>query len=140
MKIATLAVSATAFLHLKGPDGQHLYEDAKPVGIDLYGPGSAEASVIETAQSQRALKRMQDNDNKVVLPPIEVQREETTADLVAYTAGVRNIEIDGPDGEPLIGNALSTALYSNPALGWIKTQVIKFVADWGNFKSGSTAN
>jgi len=137
MKIATLAVSPTAFLHLKGPDQQFLYEDTKPVGIDLYGPGSPEAAVIETGQSQRALKRMQDNDNKVVLPPIETQREETTADLVAYTAGVRNIEIDGPDGQPLIGKALSTALYSDPALGWIKTQVIRFVADWGNFKAGS---
>lgn len=153
MKIATLAVSPIAFLHLKGPDGQHLYEEDKsefqplngkkpplPVGIELYGPGSTEAAVIETAQSQRALKRMQDNDNKVVLPPIEVQRAETTADLVAYTAGVRNIEIDGPDGQPLIGKALATALYSDPALGWIKSQVIKFVADWGNFKGGSTAN
>lgn len=140
MKIATLAVAPTAFLHLKGPDGLHLYEDGKAVGIDLYGPGSPEAAVIETAQSQRALKRMQDNDNKVVLPPIEVQREETTADLVAYTAGVRNIEFDGPDGQPLIGKALATALYSDPALGWIKSQVIKFVGDWGNFKGGSTAN
>jgi hypothetical protein len=137
MKIATLAVSPTAFLHLKGPDGALLYDDTKPVGIDLYGPGSAEAAVIEAAQSARAIARMQENDNKVVLPSIEIQREETTADLVAYTAAIRNIEIDGPDGQPLIGKALATALYSDPTLGWIKPQVIKFTQNWGHFKQGS---
>ncbi|WP_242183218.1 hypothetical protein [Sphingomonas sp. CARO-RG-8B-R24-01] len=137
MKIATLAVSPTAFLHLKGPDGQHLYEAGKPVGIDLFGPGSPEAAVIESAQSARAIKRMQDNDNKIAMPSIEVQREETTADLIAYTAGLRNIEIDGSGDQPLSGNALLTALYSDPALGWIKVQVIKFVADWGKFMPGS---
>jgi hypothetical protein len=137
MKIATLAVAATAFLHLKGPDGQHLYEDGRAVGIDLYGPGSPEAAVIEAAQSSRAIKRMQDNDNKIAMPAMEVQREETTADLVAYTAGFRNIDMDGADGSPLSGKALYVAVYSDPALGWIKSQVIKFVADWGKFMPGS---
>lgn len=137
MKIATLAVSSTAFLHLKGPDGQHLYEDGKPVGIDLFGPGSSEAAVIESAQSARAIKRMADNDNKIAMPSIEVQREETTADLIAYTADFRNIEYDGPDKKPLVGKALFSAVYSDPALGWIKVQVIKFVADWGKFMPGS---
>jgi len=137
MKIATLAVSPTAFLHLKGPDGAHLYEDGRAVGIVLYGPGSTEAAIIEAAQSARAIKRMQDNDGKIALPPIDVQRAETTADLLAYTADVRNIEIDGPDGTPLTGHALFTALYSDPALGWIKTQVVKFLGEWGNFLPGS---
>lgn len=137
MKFNALAVSPTAFLHLKGPDGAHLYDDTKPVGLDLYGPGSPEAAVIEAAQSARAIARMQENDNKVVLPSIEIQREETTADLVAYTAAIRNIEIDGPDGQPLIGKDLTAALYTDLGYGWVKPQVIKFIQSWGNFKQGS---
>ncbi|MDN4632317.1 hypothetical protein QCD71_12385 [Sphingomonas sp. PsM26] len=137
MKIATLAVSPTAFLHLKGPDGQLLYDDGKPVGIDLYGPGSDEAAAIESAQSARTIKRMQDNDMKIAVPSVETQREETTADLVAYTAAFRHLEHDGPDGQPLVGNHLAAAIYSDPKFGWVKPQVMKFVADWGKFMPGS---
>lgn len=134
MKIATLAVAATAFLHLKAPDGTtFLYDDGKPVGIDLYGPGSDEAAKIESAQSARAIKRMQDNDNKISLPPVETQRAEAADDLAALTAGFHHIEHDGPDGQPLAGRPLYHAVYSDPALGWIKAQVIKFVGDWGKF-------
>ena len=62
MKIASLAVAATAFLHLKGPDGAFLYDGKEKVGIDLYGPGSPEFAQVEERQSARALKRMQDTD------------------------------------------------------------------------------
>lgn len=137
MKIASLAVAVTAFLHLKGPNGEFLYDAGQPVGIDLYGPGSNEAAVIESAKSARAIKRMQENDNKYVLPSIETQREEETADLVAYTAGFRHLEYDGPGGQPLLGNQLAIAIYSDPKFGWIKPQVDKFVADWGKFVIGS---
>jgi len=137
MKIATLAVAATAFLHLKGPDGSLLYEGDEKVGIMLYGPGSPEFARVEERQTARAIKRMQDNDNKVSLAPFEERRNDATEDLSALTAGFRHIEHDGPDGEPLIGAALHAAVYADPGLGWIKEQVTKFVGDWGKFKPGS---
>jgi hypothetical protein len=139
MKIAVLAVAATAFLHLKGPDGSYLYDDAtkEPVGIDLFGPGSRESAEVESRQSSRAIKRMQDNDNKISFPPIEQQRAEAADDLVALTCGFRHIEHDSPDGQPLGGSALYHAVYSDPSLGWIKAQVVKFQADWGKFTPGS---
>lgn len=140
MKIASLAVAATAFLHLKGPDGTHLYDNGQKVGIDLYGPGSPEYARIEERQSARAIKRMQDNDNKIALVPIEQRRTEAAEDLTVLTAGVRHIEHDAADGTPLTGTALVTALYSDPTLGWIKEQVVKFVGDWGKFTPGSATS
>ncbi|MCU6454353.1 hypothetical protein LPN01_09700 [Sphingomonas sp. A2-49] len=139
MKIKTLAVAATAFLHLKGPDGTFLYEaDKSPVGIDLFGPGSGEFAKIEERQSARTIKRMQDNDNKVAHVPVEQRRAESAEDLADLTADFRNIDHDSTDGTPLVGRALHIAVYSDPALGWIKEQVVKFVGDWGKF-TGSSA-
>ncbi|WP_294353317.1 hypothetical protein [uncultured Sphingomonas sp.] len=137
MKIKTLAVSATAFLHLKGPDGTHLYDGKTPVGIDLFGPGSPEYARIEERQSARTIKRMQDNDNKLAHVPIEQRRVESSEDLADLTKDFRNIEHDGEDGQPLTGRALHIGVYADPALGWIKEQVIKFVGDWGKFTPGS---
>ena len=140
MKIAHLAVSQTAFLHLKSPDGTYLYEKGSPVGIDLYGPGSDEAAEVESRSSARAVKRMQDNDNKISFPPIEEQRAQSLEDLMSLTAVFRNIEHDGPDGQPLSGKDLYRAVYADPAFGWIKVQAFKFQADWGKFLPGSTGS
>ena len=139
MKIATLAVAATAFLHLKGPDGTHLYEGKEPVGIDLFGPGSPEHARIEERQSARAVKRMQDNDGKVSLAPVEQRRAEAADDLAALTAGFRHIEHE-VDGRQLAGVELHTAVYADPTLGWIKDQVARFVGDWGKFTPGSATS
>jgi hypothetical protein len=140
MKIALLAVATTAFLHLKGPDGTFLYDNDQKVGLDLFGPGSPEYARIEERQSARTIKRMQDNDNKISHVPIAERRSEATEDLADLTAGVRNLEHDGPDGNPLAGRDLVTALYSDPKLGWIKEQVVKFVGDWGKFTPGSATS
>lgn len=140
MKIAVLAVAATAFLHLKGPDGSFLYDQGEQVGIDLYGPGSPQYARIEERQSARAIKRMQDNDNKISHVPIQQRRTEAAEDLAELTAGVRLIEHDDAAGNPLSGSALVIALYSDPALGWIKEQVVRFVGDWGKFTPGSATS
>ncbi len=139
MKIATLAAVRTAFLHLKSPAGEHLYDSGKPVGIDVFGPGSEEAQRVEARQTERAMKRMQDNDNKFSMPPVETARAEATEDLVALTAGFRNIDHNGEDGQPLSGVDLYRAVYSDPELGWIKEQFDRFKRDWGKFMPGSSA-
>ncbi len=140
MKIVKLAVSASGFLHLKGPDGALLYEDEDKVGIELYSPGSPQFARVEERQTARAIKRMQDNDNKVSLASIEDRRSEATEDLAELTAYFLHIEHDDEDGKPLTGAALHAAVYSDPGLGWIKEQVTKFVGDWGKFKPGSAGN
>jgi hypothetical protein len=140
MKIAALAVATTAFMHLKGPDGVPLYEGAEKVGIELFGPGSQEFAQVEERQSARALRRMQENDNKIALAPIDTRRAEAAEDLVTLTARFHHIEHDGPDGRPLSGLDLHSAVYSDPKFGWIKEQATKFVGDWGKFTPGSAGS
>lgn len=140
MKIATLAVANTAFLHLKAPDGTLLYDGKEKVGIDLFSPGSPEYGQVEERRSARTVKRMADNDNKIAHVPLDELRVENAQDLVSLTAGFRHIEHDGPDGSPLAGQALHLAVYSDPSLGWIKEQALKFLADWGKFTPGSPTN
>ena len=137
MKIATLAVSPTSFMHLKGPDGAHLYEGKEKIGIELYGPGSAEHALVEERVTARMLKRMNDGEGKVSLPSIEVQRAEAAQDLADVTAAFHHIEHDGPDNKPLTGKALFLAVYADPTLGWIKAQAAKHQGDWGKFSAGS---
>ena len=140
MKIATLAAAATAFLHLKGPDGAHLYEKGEPVGIDLYSPGSRESVETEQRQTERVTKRMAENDNKLTVAPLDERRRHEAEDLTSVTAAFRHIEADGDDGQPLAGSALFIAVYSDPKFGWLNEQARKFQRDWGKFTPGSTGN
>src|SRR3546814_4089164 len=63
--ITSQAVVDTAPVHLKGADGEHLF-DAKgnPLQIVIFGPGSRQFAAIEARQTARAVKRMADNDGK----------------------------------------------------------------------------
>ena len=136
--IAALAVAATAPLHVKSPTGEPLYADAErklPILIHLYGPGSEIAGVIESRQSSRALKRMQDNDGKITAASREERIAETSEDLAALTASFENFEYPAD----ATGEALFRALYADQSLGFITKQVMKFYGDWGNFSAASKA-
>lgn len=135
MKIKKLAVAAVSFLHLKGPDDAFLYENDKPVGIDLYGPGTTQAALVEERQTTRALARMSENDGKPSLPPIERHRAEVAEDLAMLTHGFREIEYDD-----LTGEKLHVAVYADPELGWIKEQALKHVGKWGKFLPNSATS
>lgn len=141
--IAALAVAATAPLHVKNPAGELLYADPErklPILIHLYGPGSEVAGVVESRQSSRALKRMQDNDGKITAASREERIAETSQDLASLTARFENFDYQ-PDGatEPLTGEALFRAVYADQSLGFITKQVAKFFGDWGNFSAVSKA-
>ncbi len=141
--IASLAVAATAALHLKNPAGEMLFADDKrelPILIHLHGPGSKAYGVVESRQSARALKRMQDNDGKITAATPEERVAETAEDLAALTSHFENFEYQ-PAGasEPVIGEDLHRAVYADQSLGFITRQVTKFVGDWGNFSAASKA-
>ena len=143
LNIASLAVAATAALHVKGPTGEPLHADEAgklPVRIHLHGPGSRAYGAVESRQSARALKRMQDNDGKITAAPPEERIAETAEDLAAVTSHFENFEYQ-PDGaaEPVTGEDLHRAVYANQGLGFITKQVAKFVGDWGNFSAASKA-
>ncbi len=138
--IASLAIAATAALHLKNPAGEPLFADEErtlPVRIHLHGPGSQVAGVVEARQSARALKRMQDNDGKITAATREERIAETSEDLAALTAGFENFEYKPAGG--LTGDALYRALYADQSLGFITKQVMRFFGDWGNFSAALKA-
>lgn len=141
--IAALAVAATAAIHIKSPSGEPLYADEKrelPIRIHVHGPGSEVAGIIESRQSSRALKRMQDNDGKITAASREERIAETSQDLASLTAHFENFDYQ-PDGatESLVGEALFRAVYADQSLGFITKQVAKFFGDWGNFTAASNA-
>ncbi|PTW45071.1 hypothetical protein C8J25_108163 [Sphingomonas faeni] len=141
--IALLACTATAACHVKNPAGELLFADEErtlPVRIHLHGPGSKAYGVVESRQSARALKRMQDNDGKITAATPEERIAETAEDLAAITSHFENFEYQ-PAGaaEPIEGEDLFRTVYANQGLGFITRQVTKFVGDWGNFSAVSKA-
>ena len=139
LNIALLGVAPIAKLHLKSATGELLFADAErtlPVRIHLHGPGSEIASLVQSRQTARALKRMQDNDDKVTAASPEERKAETAADLATLTAGFENFTYG--DGS-LNGEPLYQAVYSDLTLGFVTKQVTKFFGDWGNFSTASNA-
>jgi hypothetical protein len=143
LNIALLAATATAALHVKNAAGELLFADTErtlPVRIHVHGPGSKAYGVVESRQSSRALKRMQDNDGKITAATPEERVAETAEDLAAITVSFENFDYQ-PDGaaEPVAGEDLFRSVYADPSLGFITRQVTKFVGDWGNFSAASKA-
>ncbi len=136
--ITTQAVADTAPLHLKSATGELLYIDGKPVRIVVYGPGSKPFADVESRQTGRAVKRLQDNDGKVTAVPSEQRIVEQAEDLAAITVSFENFNYS-PAGDKH-GAELFQAFYADPKLGHLKQQVLKFLGDWGNFKPGSAGN
>jgi hypothetical protein len=138
MDILTQAIAETATLHLKGADGQPLYSgtgDArKPVLAILHSPGSEAYAQIETKQTARFLKRMDDNDGKRTAMSAEERLAQTAEDLADATVEFQNLEY-----EKKSGRALLLAVYGDRRLGFIANQVTKHLADWGNFKGAPAA-
>jgi len=136
--ISSLAVADTAPIHLKGPDGTHLYSNGKPIRIVLFSPGSPVFAEIEDRQVARATKRMQDNDGKLALVPIEQRDNEQAEDLAALTVDFENF--DFPAAADKYGKEKFKALYLNRKLGFIKEQVLKALRDWGKFTQTSSVD
>ena len=138
MDITTLRAADTAAIHLKNPAGGYMMDGDAPVRIIIYGPGSKAAASLGARQSDRAVKRLQDNDMKVVLLPYEQRMAEEAEDLAAITVGFENL--DYPPAGDKQGAELFEAVYADPALGFIKAQIAKASADWGNFTGASATS
>lgn len=135
MDITTQAVAETAAIHIKGADGEYLYDESKnPCRIVIYSPGSKEFAAIEARQSNRAIKRLNDNDGKVQLPSPDQREAEQAEDLADITVAFENFTY--PPAGKVQGKELFKAFYADRSLGFIKQQILKAVNDWGNFKSG----
>src|SRR5690606_32103466 len=107
-------------------------------GIRLYGPGSAAYAQVESRQTQRALKRMEENGGKPTDLSAEEHRVQQAEDLAALTVSFENFTYSAADGKS--GAELFKAVYENQKLGFITSQVAKFVGNWGAFKATSAAS
>lgn len=143
MDIITQRAVQTAPLHLKGIDGNLLYELRengqpdldKPVRIHFYSPGSKQQAAAEARATQRALKRLEENDGKPNPAAPEVRRMEAAEDLAAVTHHFENLSYSGAGDAQ--GVDLYQAMYADPDLGFIANQSAAFLSKWGNFKPGS---
>jgi len=136
MDILSEAIADSTILHLKGADGQLLYDgpDRKPVRVRLHSPGSDAYAQIETKQTARILKRLDDNDGKRTAMSAEERLEQTAEDLADATIEWENLTLGDKTGR-----ALSLGVYGNRKLGFIANQVSKHLADWGNSKGAPAA-
>lgn len=138
MDITQQAVVDTAPIHMKGADGEYLYsggDTAKPVRIVIYSPGSKQFAAIEARQTNRAVKRMNENEGKVSVAAPEQAATERAEDLADITVAFENFTYP-PAGDKQ-GRELFQAFYADTKLGYMAQQVVKAVKDWGNFKPGS---
>lgn len=133
--ITTQFAADTAAIHLKGLDGEPLYYDNKPVQIVIHGPGSQAHAQMKARQTNRILKRMNDNDGKMKVAPFEEQEIETAEDLASITVAFENLVY--PPAQDLTGTEKFKMLYLDRKLGFITQQVAKASGEWGNFKSGA---
>ena len=85
--IASLAVTDTSVLHLKGPDGEPLFSDAtktQPITVELYGPGSDQFAAAEKHINDRNIERMLKGKKKAQISA-ESARADRLEKLVACT-------------------------------------------------------
>lgn len=141
LDITTQAVADTATIHVKNAAGEPLYADAertKPVQIVVHSPGSKAYGVVESRQSARIVKRMQENDGKPTAATAEERIRETAEDLAALTVRFENLSY--PPAGDAQGVELFEALYRDQRLGFIARQVTKTIGDWANFTQDSAAS
>lgn len=133
MDITALEVEDTCTIHVKDASGAPLYKgDGTPVCIVVYGPSSDAYARLETRQTQRHMKRLDENDGKRVPMSAEERLRYTTEDLADITVSIDGLEIAGKTGREL-----AVAIYGNRKLGFISNQVSTKASDWGNFVSAS---
>ncbi len=124
--IAQFELEDTATLTVQNArDDGDLLVDGKPVTIRIYGTGSEQFAKAEHRAVNAATNRMQAAfRGKAVKNQAELSQKDLAEKLAACTASIENFPVD-----PL-------ALYSNNKLGYIRNQVVKFLADDANFTKG----
>lgn len=99
----------------------------KPMTVTVYGPGSKPFKAAQSVQSNRAMKRLRSKGKQDSTP--EEDAADTAAFLSACTVALINFNYKGgPDDRETF-----RALYLDPKMGFITSQVNKEMGDWSNF-------
>lgn len=151
MDIRKFAVNPTTRLHLRDAADELMYlakldasgapekdehgaevpDLAKPIAVNLYGPGSKQYSQAQAANSNRMIDKLK-RKGKTNQSAAE-KAEEQAEFLSACTASWENMEYD-----KLQGDFLSKAVYTDITIGFIAEQVGKHLGEWGNFTKASS--
>ena len=122
--ISDYEATDTAWLDVqsKKDDGPLLGAGGLPVRIEVRSPGTKEAMnaqhKLDQATTTKTYAAMRGTVTKETVDDNIKQRADK---LIAVTGEIENFPVSAKD------------LYSNPKLGFITEQVIKFHGDWGNF-------
>ena len=115
--LRTIRQVDTAVIEIKDP------ADGTPLGVrfTLAGPTHPERKRIQFSQ-QRKTMRAFEKKGRVDLPDPEEAEESRLQNLAAYTLGWEGVEDD--KGQPIpFSPAAALALYKDPAMGWLVSQL-----------------
>lgn len=136
MDIKKFAVEPTARLHLRDAADELMYADgdqAKPIAVNLYGPGSKQYARAQAAQQNRMIDKLKrKGKTEQTAEQIAQEKAEFLADC---THSFEHLEYD-----QLTGRALAVAVYADTAIGFIADQAAKHIGDWANFSKGSATS
>jgi len=128
LNIRTRAVAETITFDLTDVDDSPLMDDAgQPVRCTVYGPGSRRYQQAAQRKVDRVVNRM------VRGKPIAAE-EQARAQAEFLADITEDIDLAYDD---LVGRDKLLAIYTDPAIGFVRDQIERKVGDWGNFKPGS---
>lgn len=108
-----------------------LLRGGKPVTIEVYGPGSAQAVEADHKAGRAAQERLARVMRGKPDPKEADKADQEMVDKLALrTRAINNFPIPGG----------ARALYSNPKLGYITKQVIRYADDEANFAKASSTS
>lgn len=114
---------------VKNMDGSPMLdENNEPVTATMFSPGSKIWQVANAAKRRKTMKRVRENNGKI--EAVADDTEDTIEFLCAVTKRFNGLEIpDEPDQV--------RAIYSHPALGYIRDQMEAAAMNWENFSKAS---
>lgn len=131
MDLNSIAIPETVVVHLE-LRGEKLYsgdDKNKPMLITLYSPASDNVIEYKRKVQRKAMAKMKKSrSGNIELTPEEIE-EQTVDRLVAFTASVENIELNGNNITP----ANVRDVYSDPRFGWINDQLTDKLGSWDDF-------
>jgi hypothetical protein len=133
--LTTKLIPTIGKIALKNADGSPMLDDAnQPAYVRLHSPASKVWQVADAAKRRKAMKRVRENGGKI--EAAADGDEDVIEFLVAVTEDFVNVSVPLAEGETG-AKAMVRAIYSNPALGYIRDQAEAAASDWGSFTDGS---
>lgn len=124
-------VPAVGYIQLKNADGSLMAdEQGNGAFARVHSPSSKVYEQAFAARRRKTLKRVRENGGK--LEAGQEQPEDIVEFLIAITEEFIGVEVPLPEGETG-AKAMVRAIYSNPALGFIRDQMDAAAGDWGAF-------